>query len=208
MPSHNVKIQLNGRATEAKLPSLLTPAARSAGRSDDVFLPTGYLTPGPSFDLTPAARGAADGAAKQEHEAAANEVILLELADGSTLITSAERLRETLSRTHPEMIAADGSILLEQLRALGAAPGRGFGEAVGGLISKVFTFVVGSQPDAILQQALDQLPDKAELGVSWAGTKALMWAIEKQLDQVPGLYAWVAATGQPGDLQPSGLSLS
>jgi hypothetical protein len=206
-PSRNVKIQFNGRATEAKLPSLLTPAARSAGRSDDVFLPSGYLTAGPSFDLSPAARGAADGAAKQEHEAVANEVILLELADGSTLITSAERLRETLSRSHPEMIASDGSILLEQLRALGAAPGRGFGEAVGGLISKVFTFVVGSQPDAILQQALDQLPDKAELGVSWAGTKALMWAIEKQLDQLPGLYAWVAATGQPGDLQPSGLPL-
>ena len=207
MPSRHVKIQLSGRETEAKLPSLLTPAARSAGRSDDLFLPAGYLTAGRSFDLSPTARGAADGAAKHEHSAAANEVILLELADGSLLITSAERLRKTLSHTHPEMIAADGTILLEQLRARGAAPGRGFGEAVGGLISKVFTFVVGSQPDAILQLALDQLPDKSQLGVSWAGTKALMWAIEKQLDQAPGLYAWLAATGQPGDLQPSGLPL-
>ena len=30
------------------------------------------------------------------------------------------------------------------------------------------------------------LKDKAGLGVSWAGTKALMWAIEKRLDQAPG----------------------
>ena len=50
---------------------------------------------------------------------------MLELADGSTLITSAERLRSTLLRMHPEFISEDGSTLLEKMRTDGGAPGRG-----------------------------------------------------------------------------------
>ena len=201
MPDRNVQIRLTGREAEPRLPPLLTPAARSVGRDDDVFLPSGYLRATRSFDVSPAARGTGDVSARQAHAAGPDEVIVLELADGSTLITSAGRLRETLSRTHPEFIGDDGSILLEKLRADGAAPGRGFGEALGGLISKVYTFVVGAAPDAIIDAALEQVASKAELGVSWAGTKALMWAIEKQLDQQPGLYRWGAGSGSPGDLQ-------
>jgi len=201
MPDRTVQIQLTGREAETRLPPLLTPATRSAGRVDDVFLPTGYLVATRAFDVSPAARGAADATAKQAHDAGPNEVIVLELADGSTLITSAERLRATLLRTHPDLIGEDGSILLEKLRADGAAPGRGFGEALGGLISKVYAFAVGAAPDAIIDEALGQIAKKAELGVSWAGTKALMWAIEKRLDQQPGLYRWVGASGKPSDLE-------
>jgi hypothetical protein len=200
MPDRNVEIRLTGREAEKRLPPLLTPAARSAGRTDDVFLPTGYLVATGAFDVSPAARSAATGVAKQTHSAGPSEVVVLELADGSTLVTSAERLRETLLRTHPELVGDDGAILLEKLRADGAAPGRGFGEAIGGLISKVYAFAVGAAPDAIIDEALGRLKNKAELGVSWAGTKALMWAIEKRLDQPPGLYRWVGASGKPGDL--------
>ena len=198
MPNRPVEIRLIGRAAERKLPPLLTPATRATGRTDDVFLPKGYLVATAAFDVGPAARDAG-AAVEQSHAAAADEVVVLELADGSTLIASAERLRESLRLTHPELIEGD-SILLEKLRADGAAPGRGFGEAIGGLISKVYAFAVGAAPDAIIDEALSQLKNPLELGVSWLGTKVLMAAIEKRLDQQPGLYRWVGASGKPADL--------
>jgi CHAT domain-containing protein/pimeloyl-ACP methyl ester carboxylesterase len=37
--------------------------------------------------------------------------------------------------------------------------------------------------------------------VSWACTKALIWAIEQRLECQAGLYRWVDDTGEPGDLQ-------
>jgi len=208
MPTRSVPIRLVGREADRKLPPLLTPASRTVGRSDDVFLPAGYLVPTAAFDVGPAARDVADVGAAQRHshDAGADEVVVLELADGSTLITSAQRLRASLQQTHPELIGDDGAILLEKLRADGAAPGRGFGEAVGGLISKVYSFAVGAAPDAIVDEALSQLPNPLELGVSWLGTKALMAAIEKRLDQPPGLYRWVGASGQRSDLAPVDLN--
>ena len=201
MPDRTVQIQLTGREVDRRLPPMLTPAARSAGGKDDEFLPAGYLYPTVAIDVSPTARGLSGAAAKASHTSGPNEVIVLELADGSTLITSAERLRATLLLTHPEFISEDGSILLEKMRADGAAPGRGFGEALGGLISKVYAFAVGAAPDKIIDEALKGLTNKAELGVSWAGTKALMWAIEKRLDQQPGLYRWDGASGKPSDLK-------
>ncbi|MEP7102527.1 MAG: CHAT domain-containing protein [Burkholderiales bacterium] len=205
MPNRPVEIHLIGREADRKLPPLLTPATRAAGRNDDEFLPSGYLVPTAAFDVGPAARDVG-AASKQSHTAGADEVVVLELADGSTLITSAQRLRESLALTHPELIADDGSILLEKLRADGAAPGRGFGEAIGGLVSKVYAFAVGAAPDAIIDEALSQLKNPLELGVSWLGTKVLMAAIEKRLDQQPGLYRWVGATGKPADLAPVDLN--
>jgi triacylglycerol esterase/lipase EstA (alpha/beta hydrolase family) len=205
MPNRTVQIRLTGREADRKLPALLTPATRAAGRTDDVFLPSGYLVPTAAFDVGPAARDAG-AAVKQAHSAGPDEVVVLELADGSTLITSGERLRASLALTHPELIDEDGSILLEKLRADGAAPGRGFGEALGGLVSKVYAFAVGAAPDAIIDEALGQLKNPLELGVSWLGTKVLMAAIEKRLDQAPGLYRWVGASGKPGDLAPVDLN--
>ncbi|HWI11487.1 MAG TPA: hypothetical protein VNU48_09180, partial [Burkholderiaceae bacterium] len=205
MPARSVPIRLVGREADRKLPALLTPASRTVGRSDDVFLPSGYLVPTAAFDVGPVARDVGE-AQHQSHDAGADEVVVLELADGSTLITSAQRLRASLQQTHPELVGDDGAILLEQLRTIGAAPGRGFGEAVGGLISKVYSFAVGAAPDAIVDEALSQLPNPLELGVSWLGTKLLMAAIEKRLDQPPGLYRWVGASGQRSDLAPVDLN--
>ena len=203
-PRPSVQIRLTGRVAEVALPSVLMGSARSAASGDDTFLPAGYLQPVCSFDVGPAARGSAVGVVRQSHDAQPDEIIVLELADGGTLVTSAERLRATLRQTHPEMLDGD-TILLEKLRADGAAPGRGMGDAFGGLISKVFTLAVGAAPDAILDAALGQLKDKAQLGVSWLGTKVLMQAIESRLDQQPGLYRWVGASGKPEDLVAANL---
>jgi hypothetical protein len=201
MPDATVQIKLNGRDTGARLPALLTAGARSAAAGSDVFLPSTYLVPQSSFDVGPAARGVADTTTTQPYVAQAAEIIVLELADGGTLITSAERLRATLAQTHPELIGPDNEILLEKLRADGAAPSRGFSEAAGGLISKVYTLIAGATPDAIIDDALRLCPNPLELGVTWLGTRALMAAIEGRLAQAPGLYRWNGASGQPSDLE-------
>ncbi|HPO18398.1 MAG TPA: CHAT domain-containing protein, partial [Rubrivivax sp.] len=202
-----IPIKLTGRVDAPALPALLSGASRTAGASGDDFLPPGYLRPTGSFDVGGAARSV-EGAAALQHEAAADEVVVLELADGGTLVTSASRLRDALARCHPDWLDADGAIPFEKLRAEGAAAQRGFGEALGGLVSKVFTLVAGESQDAIVDAALAWLKgkgiDAAELGVSRLGTQALMWAIESRLMQAPGrLYRWVGASGKAADLEPA-----
>ncbi|MEO8278619.1 MAG: CHAT domain-containing protein [Ideonella sp.] len=198
-----VELRLTGRETEPVLPGVLISANRSANGGEDVFLPLGYLQPVSAFDVGPAARSSAGGAVQRDQPARADEIIVLELADGGTLITSAGRLRESLAQSHPELLDGD-TILLEKLRVEGAAAGRGLGDAFGGLISKVYTLVVGGR-DKIIDAALDQLTNKAELGVSWLGTKVLMRAIENQLAHGPGLYRWVGSSGKESDLEPVAL---
>ncbi len=201
--AQTVPIRITGRADTPVLPPLLAVASRAAGVVADPFLPASYFRPTGTYDVGPAARGA-EGAAAHEHAAAADEVVVLELADGSTLITSAARLLDALQRVHPDWIE-DGAIPFEKLRAAGASPGRGLGEAMGGLVSKVFTIVAGETSDPIIDAALDELKNKGlapiELGITWAGTKALMWAIESRLVEQPGLYRWVGASGKADDLE-------
>lgn len=202
-----IPIKLTGRAEDPALPALLGGGpSRAADAPGNDFLPPGYLRPTGSFDVGTAARSV-EGAATLQHNAAAGEVLVLELADGGTLVTSAARLRDALRRCHPDWLdAAGGAIPFEQLRAEGASAQRGFGEALGGLVSKVFTLVAGQTQDAIIDAALDWLKDKglvaAELGVSRLGTQALMWAIESRLMHSPGkLYRWVGASGKAADLE-------
>ena len=198
----HISIKLTGRAEEPALPAVLGSASRAADGQGDDFLPRDYLRATGTYDVGAAARSI-EGSTALERDAQADEVVVLELADGSTLITSAERLRDALARNRPDWLGKDDPIPFEKLRAEGAGAQRGFGEAVGGLVSKVFTLVAGEKADAIIEDALAELGlKKAELGVSWAGTKALMWAIEKRLMQEPGrLYRWVGASGKATDLQ-------
>jgi hypothetical protein len=124
MADSKVQIKLTGRNDGTRLPALLVPTARSTQQADDLFLPAGYLEPTRTIDVGASARSAGEGVADQQHGLQADELVVLELADGSALITSAERLRATLAQTRPELLGPDGAVLLEKLRAQGAAPGR------------------------------------------------------------------------------------
>jgi len=208
MPEPTVTLKLHGRAGAAALPAWLTPSARAVGQDEDAFLPADYLQPTATYDVSPGARGTAEGVAETTHEARVDEVVVLELADGGIFVSSASRLRETLAQTHPDLLGPDGEVLVEKLRVEGATP-RGFlGDAVGGLVSKVYTFVVKPGGDGIVDDALkllarDGVADAAQLGVSWLGTKALMAAIESRLKRPPGLYHWVGSSGTADDLLPA-----
>ncbi|RZL28477.1 MAG: hypothetical protein EOP35_26080, partial [Rubrivivax sp.] len=157
-----------------------------------------------TWEVDALARGAAlaDGVAGQRHDAGADEVVVMELTDGSIFISSAARLQATLRVSRPALLGPDGTVLLEKLRVEGAQA-RGFlGEAAGGLLRKVSTLVVG-RADPVLALAA-QLARPAELGISWAGTKALMMAIESRLaDPGPGLYRWSGADSASPALRPA-----
>ncbi|HOM13069.1 MAG TPA: hypothetical protein PLB41_07095 [Rubrivivax sp.] len=118
-----IPIKLTGRVDAPALPALLSGASRTAGASGDDFLPPGYLRPTGSFDVGGAARSV-EGAAALQHEAAADEVVVLELADGGTLVTSAERLRDALARSHPDWLGPHDPIPFEKLRAEAATAQR------------------------------------------------------------------------------------
>ncbi|SMP65865.1 CHAT domain-containing protein [Noviherbaspirillum suwonense] len=198
-----VPLSLSGRETGARLPSLLNPVMRGGGL-DDPFLPAGFLTPVRTWDVDPLARGAAlaDGAAEQRHDAGADEVVVLELTDGSIFISSAARLQATLQVSRPQLLAPDGTVLLEKLRVEGAQARGLLGEAAGGLLRRVSTLVVG-RTDPVLEQAA-RLARPVELGISWAGTRALMMAIESRLsDPGPGLYRWNGADSAGPALRPA-----
>ncbi len=201
MPQDSIQIKVSGRKLAPTLPALLRPAARSAAQGVDEFLPPGYLTPKTTFDVGASARSASDSVVDSQHDAREDEIVALELADGSTFITSAERLRASLAQTRPDLLGPNGEILLEKLRAESGAARGIFSEAVGGLVTKVFTFVVGGPTSDIIEATKDKVPDAAQLGVSWLGTKALMWAIENKLKPGPGLYRWTGASGSAADLK-------
>lgn len=198
-------LNLTGRQGDTEqLPTLLQSARRSAGEAEDVFLPPGYLQVRASFEVGAAVRGGA--ASAQQYEAQDEEVLVVELADGGVLITSAGKLKASLERSRPELIGAHGEILFDRLRSEGAAARGVVGEAIGGLVSRIFALTVGSSNDAIIDLATEKLAELshgrvgklADLGVTALGTKALMWAIEQRLDRQPGLYCWESGRGGPG----------
>jgi len=195
------------------LPGALRPAMRAAGatRSDD-FLPEGYVKITSAFEVGKRSRSTPEGVIEKTVQAQADEVVVLEMADGVTVITSAAKLERSLKRVKPEAVEPDGSLKLDALHER-AEESRGIiGDAVSDLVVRVFTLTVGNFADPILdaakrkaaewlgEKAEDQLQEYSGLGVTWLGTKALMWAIENQLDRKPGLYRWQQGTGQPADL--------
>ena len=157
------------------------------------------------FDLSPGSRAAAGGQ-EARLEASADDILALEMDDGFILYTSAQRLAEDIERLDPDAIL-DDTARVDALRARGPAS-RGLGDWFVRALS-----VVGFRKDEIEQKIIDAAVDKAkewlgdkakeiiEKGASWAGTKALIWAIEQRLECEPGLYRWVDDTGAPGGLQ-------
>ena len=201
-----VSLRLTGRELDPTLPAFLQPTSRGSDATQDEFLPAGYLKPVKTFDVGTASRDVA-GAKDAKHDTQDDEIVVLELTDGSTFITSAARLRASLEQSHPEMLGPNGEILLEKLQQEGIATRGVIGDAIGGLVRKIFTFVVGAKQDEIIEDALGELAlkkvkDAALLGVSRLGAWALMRAIEKKLDKEAGkLYRWVGATGKKEDLK-------
>ena len=210
----NIPLKLNGTPIpNPTLPAALRPATRSLdGAKATEFLPDGYLKVNAAFDTSSLARSTSEGMVERKIVAGDGEVVVLEMADGVTVITSAKKLRESLQRIDPEAVEADGTLKLSALRERGEATRGIIGDAVSELVSRVFTLTVGAIPDRIInaakRKAAEWLGEKAEdkiqaypdLGVTWLGTKALMWAIENQLDRKPGLYRWPRGAGQAVDL--------
>jgi hypothetical protein len=206
-------LQLAGRAVpQPSLPRALQARARSSNVAIDPFLPPGYVQPVTAYDLSVTARSTAGGSEVKAVPAHSGEVIALELADGTTIFTSPQNLQDTLQRIAPAALDKAGGALPVDALADRAVATRSIGAAVSNLVVRVTTLNVGGVPDAIIEAARRKLAEwtggaagdgagdagsgLAELGVSWLGTKALMWAIESRLPVGPGLYRWNAPLGQ------------
>ncbi len=193
-----------GNSAGLPLPRLFQTAQRSANVLDeDPFLPSGLLHVDSALDLSSLARCGPDGQIDQTLAPVHGQVVVLELPDGVTLITHPANLRDTLQRINPKAVDADGALLLDvALRDRGAMVGANTRGGVSAWVSSIFEMTVGAGEDSLIeeakQKACEWLGEKAEekiaqyadLGVSWAGTKALMWAIESRLKRDPGLYRW------------------
>jgi pimeloyl-ACP methyl ester carboxylesterase len=198
----SVTLKVRGlRLPGAPAPKLFDAAIRgSSGGDDNVFLPRDYVEVVEAIDLSSAARSAA-GRVPRDVEVADGEVLILEMADGVTIVTTAAKLAAAMERVDPSAFE-DGKLVLRGALRDRTAVARGgpVGEGVEALFSKIFRTVVGAVVDPIVESAREELAKMTgvddvdgQVGVSWLGTKALMHAIESRLDRQPGLYRWVNA---------------
>jgi CHAT domain-containing protein len=204
-------LKLSGSRTgETELPALLRGGpVRGATASADPFLPDDYLRVVEAYDLTPAGRSAAAAVSDVDVRVEPGQVLVLELPDGTTLVTSGARLEEELRRVAPESVQ-DRSIALDTVQPRGAVS-RGIFDSLGRLVGRVFVLDRGGVGDAILDEAIekvresagDALADKLRQGAGWGvsalATRALMWAIERRLPRGPGLYRWSGAQVEPAE---------
>ena len=194
------------RLQDPPLPRLLAQATRGTElRGEDPFLPTGFLKVERGFDLSGPSRDIG-GTDLNPLDLPPNQVVVLEMVEGITVITSAGNLAATL-----QQIGAESLLGLED-RGLAGAASRD--SSAGQLITRLFSLDLGS--DALIEEAKakalawakqrlgekvkEKLGEVAELGVSWLGTKALMWAIEKRLRVSPGLYRWSGRSRDPSEV--------
>jgi CHAT domain-containing protein len=190
---------------EGREPRAFQQAQRSgAAFEDDPFLPRHLIRVEQALDLSATARSTGANRPPFTVAAAEGEVLVLELPDGVTIITHPDNLHDTLARIDPHSIDPDGAVNWERaLRTRGAGLRGSFGEALAGglnaVVSRVYTLTVGQADDPLIDAArrkacewLGMNPEEqyAGLGVSWIGTRALMWAIESRLNPQPGLYRW------------------
>ena len=205
-------LKLTGsRLTVPHVPALLrAAAARDAAGAADPFLPDDYLRTVAAYDISPTGRSGATTEPDIEISLAPGQILVLELADGTTLITSGARLQDELRRVALESVDA-GRIKLDDIKPRGAAS-RGLVDSLGRLVSKVSVLSVREAADTIIDAALANLRDLAgaavaatfrdgaNWGASYLATRAIMAAIESRLRPGPGLYSWVDAPQTAADL--------
>ena len=205
-------LKLTGsRIDKPDVPALLRAgAARSTRPVADPFLPDDYVRVVDAFDLSPGGRSAPKAQKEVELQVKPGQLLVLELPDGTTLITSGGRLEDELQRVAPEAVGR-GAVGLDDVLPRGAAS-RGLLDSLGRLVSKVFVLDGGGVVDAIIDEALDEvrklagealadkLRDGAYWGINYFATRALMWAIEKRLLGEPGLYRWAGGQKPAEDL--------
>ena len=210
----SISLKLTGTPiANPSLPNALRPTIRAAdGGLANEFLPDGYLKVTAAFEVSQRSRSTPEGAIEKTVQPAESEVVVLEMADGVTVITSAAKLRGAVRRVRPEAVEADGTVKLDALHDRGEETRGIIGDTVGVLFSRVFTVAVGDSADQIIdaakRKAAEWLGEKAEekiqeyrgLGVTGLGTKALLWAIESRLDRKPGLYRWHHSSDQAVEL--------
>ena len=197
------------RVFETRLVDTLQRSANTSdaakNNDDDEFLPSGLLRVDAALELSPTARSSTTGQAEQTLSAAENQVMVLELPDGVTVITHPANLHAVLGRINPAAIDQDGVLALDKAlreRAAAADPASASRGLVSDVFSGIYQLTVGTDNDPIIEaakrkacewigeKAEEKIAQYADLGVSWAGTKALMWAIESRLKAEPGLYRW------------------
>ena len=194
-PPLTLRLPLSSPPVEegANLPSvLMRPASRGEGGELLQLLPN--VTAVRSWALAPASRST--DAPEQAETAADTRLLALEASDGTTVFMRADALAECLARLRPEAVDANGAVDLALLRDRSTAT-RGTGDWLWRQVTEL-----AIEPDAILDAARDKAEewlgekigvkatDWAVAGASWAGAKALMWAVESRLAAEPGLYRW------------------
>ncbi len=180
--------------TQLSLPRVLGGNMRAADAARDPFVNARVISVEAVFDLAGGGRSAAGDSLAES--IANNRVLTLEASDGTTLIIRADKLQADLLRLYPDTALRDGKIDLGVLRDQEAAA-RGLSNWIWSKLS-----VLQLAPDGLVETAKDkalellkdklgsEIEDLAYASASWAGAKALMWAIESKLVGQPGLYHW------------------
>ncbi|MGF1546656.1 MAG: CHAT domain-containing protein [Thiotrichales bacterium] len=202
----SIALKLNGeRLRHPTPPRVLQSGTRGMPDAEQHFLPDGLVSLRAAYGLV-----LTRTTAPELIEAVAPaQVLALELDDGVTIFVRADKLRDDLRELDPTL---GDALELDALRDRGATS-RGL---LGDVVRRLFVLDLGH--DEILRRAREKAIDwaraklgdatseaieqAAALGVSWLGTRALMWAIESQLAREPGLYRWVGARGTASDLLP------
>ena len=164
-----------------------------------------------AFDLSRLARS---GSGKPlEFVANDDDILEIEVEDGFTLWTSADRYSAELKLLKPEAVQPDGSVRIDTLPRTSVSE-RGVREWFQSALrilrldkdgfSDIPTDPLAWPADFLKEAGLQYLTRSA----AWAASKLVIWKIERQLRPRPGLYNWEDATRSYAKSDPEPLQAS